>query len=227
MHAVLVHMRPRGQCPCFVSASWSKICSNTGPTIARASVTPPVDPGALTMRAAAESREVIPTKPRESPAVGDVRAPRSLICSANPPRRATSNGAVASGVRSRGEIPVPPVVKTNRHPSFKAQSRASRTDSTPSGTTATGSKLSQWYPNSVSIETARGPDWSITSPAVHRSETVMMRALIFSTLRCYRRCIHPCLARNPAPSTMAIFTPLQADQITVVQPSPANRHFST
>lgn len=92
-----------------------------------------------------------------------------------------NNGSVASGVRSRGEIPVPPVVTTSRHPFSSASLKALPTESIPSGTTVTGSTLSQLYPNSASIEAAKGPDRSKAAPAAQRSETVMMRALISST----------------------------------------------
>ena len=157
------------------------MCSSIGPITVRVSRTPPVEPGALMMRAAWSPREVTPTRPRDSPARAEPCAPRARTCSASPSRRATNNGSVASGVRSRGEIPVPPVVTTSRHPFSSASLKAPPTESIPSGTTVTGSTLSQLHPSSASNEAAKGPDRSKAAPAAQRSETVMMRALISST----------------------------------------------
>ena len=51
--------------------------------------------------------------------------------------RVTRSGSVASGVTSRGEMPVPPVVKTKRAPSSTAAVIAARMASTSSGTITT------------------------------------------------------------------------------------------
>lgn len=49
-----------------------------------------------------------------APAVGTCLSPRALICSPNPGSMRAHTAAVASGVTSRGEGPVPPVVITRQ-----------------------------------------------------------------------------------------------------------------
>src|SRR5690606_6926962 len=112
--------------------SWSRTCSRSGPSTAMVSSTPLVLPGALTTTAS----PTVPASARLSTAPGASLRRRTASTSPGSSRSRTS--AVASGVRSVGLTPVPPVVRTTRAPSASADRSASRTGSTPSGTTRTG-----------------------------------------------------------------------------------------
>ena len=90
--------------------------------------------------------------------------------------RVARRGSVASGVTSRGERPVPPVVNTRRAPDAAADVIAARMASTSSGMTVTEAST----PCSARRRAARGPERSSAVPAWHRSETVMTRAGIMS-----------------------------------------------
>ncbi len=88
-------------------------------------------PGRLTTTA---PPSVTPASPRDSTAVAG--PPERRIASARPGSSSSISGRVASGVRSRGETPVPPLVSTTRAPASSAAEIASPTLVTPSGTTA-------------------------------------------------------------------------------------------
>src|SRR6478735_2229970 len=132
--------------PTTCSTAWR----TTGSRTPRPSFTPPREPGRFTTR----QSPAIPARPRESIAVGTPLAtPAARIASAMPGTSRSSSGAVASGVRSVGVSPVPPVVRTSRAPAATAAAIASRTGS-PSGTT-TGSPHSK--PCSRSQPAISGP----------------------------------------------------------------------
>ena len=97
-------------------------CSIIGSIAASPSRTPLVDPGRLMMSVRART----PASPRESAARGKVVSESNRMRSAIPGASRSSTARVASGVRSRGARPVPPVVSTRSatSPSHQATSCA-------------------------------------------------------------------------------------------------------
>ena len=71
-------------------------------------------PAGLPGRLSASELPMVPQSPRERAAKGVCFNPSARIISTTPSRRRSHTLAVASGVTSRVEIPVPPVVTTNR-----------------------------------------------------------------------------------------------------------------
>jgi hypothetical protein len=100
-------------------------------------------------------------------------APRRRSSSAMPGTSRVMTRAVPSGVWSRSETPVPPVVTSSLTPATISAVRARSTLSAPSGTTTASA---QSNPASRSAATAIGPLASSRSPAAERSETVRTAA---------------------------------------------------
>src|ERR671938_999408 len=82
--------------------------------------------------------------------------------------------SVASGVRSVGDSPVPPVVRTTSYPAATASRKAASTGS-PSGTTTGPSTMK---PIARRPSTSTGPPRSSYTPAAARFEAVTTRALV-------------------------------------------------
>ena len=141
--------------------------ASRGPTAPTASRTPPTDPGAFRTKAREPRCSTIPASPRESAALGTRGLSRRRF--SIPGILREMRGAVASGVRSRLVMPVPPAVTITRAPFSTAARIAPWTLSMPSGTTA-GPVTD---PNLPSRSAARGPDRSSRAPCAQRSETVM------------------------------------------------------
>src|SRR5262249_55713255 len=108
---------------------WSTAWTSRGSSTARPSRTPPVEPGRLTIRV----RPATPASPRDSAAVGTFSRPNARMASAMPGTSVPITARVASGVRSVGEMPVPPVVTMTSYPASTPARRAASTGS-PSGT---------------------------------------------------------------------------------------------
>src|SRR5262249_6672753 len=98
--------------------------------------------------------------------------PYARIASASPGTARSSTRAVASGVRSVGDRPVPPVVRTT---SYRAETafRSSASTGSPSATT-TGPSTSK--PNVRRPSTSTGPPRSLYTPAAARFEAVTTSA---------------------------------------------------
>ena len=91
------------------AGSWSSACGNTSASTSRASRTPPVDPARLTTRQPSAAPGDAARQHGGRHAGGDAARPDRLR---EPRHLAVEDGAVASGVRSVGVRPVPPVVTT-------------------------------------------------------------------------------------------------------------------
>ena len=101
MDEIDCHRQPRGR-------------GSTGARIeARLSSAPRWLPGRLTIRV----EPLRPATPRESQAKGLRSAPRARMASARPGASRSMTRRVASGVRSRGPMPVPPAVRIRAAPS--------------------------------------------------------------------------------------------------------------
>ena len=104
--------------------------AGTGTMRVRDSVTAAGLPGRFTTNVL----PVTPTSPRVSAACGDFRRPCSRNISGMPGSSRSSTVAVASGVWSRGDTPVPPVVTMRRACEPSTRRSSTLTLATPSGT---------------------------------------------------------------------------------------------
>src|SRR5690606_25742022 len=127
--------------------NWSTACRSSGSSTARPSFTPPLDPGRLTISV----RPATPARPRESAAVATFSRPYARMASAMPGTSWSMTRRVASGVRSVGEMPVPPVVTTTSYPA-SAPARSAASTGSPSGTICGPStvKPSRHRPSAIS-----------------------------------------------------------------------------
>ena len=87
-------------------------CRSRATIAARPSSAPRLLPGRFTIKVSL----FIPAIPRESHAYGLLSAPRERMASARPGASRSITRSVASGVRSRGPMPVPPTVSTSDAP---------------------------------------------------------------------------------------------------------------
>ena len=118
----------------------------------------------------------------ERPAAGARERPREPAERIDPTHRLGESGglsvedrSVASGVRSRGENPVPPVVTRSPAKPSLISRRAPATDSTPSATTLRSSMMKPLAPSDAS---SCGPLRSSLRPLATVSETTRIRAFI-------------------------------------------------
>ena len=116
-------------------------------------------------------RPRLPASCRERIAVGTDCKDTARICSPNPGYKRSHTALVASGVTSRGDGPVPPVVTTSAHPVSSTSSRsvASICGCSSGMTRRTGC---QSRSQRVSTSWMAGPERSSYSPELARSETV-------------------------------------------------------
>lgn len=135
------------------------------PTASRYSIAPADEPGVLRMR----PRPTTPARGLDSRPGGFA----NRIASARPGASRSNTNNDASGVRSRGEKPVPPVVTTRPEKSCVNARSAEATDSTPSGTTRRSTIEKPARSKCWAINT---PDSSSLRPACTESETVRILA---------------------------------------------------
>ena len=123
------------------------------------------EPGVFTMR----QRATVPLRERES-------APNGLVARMSSSKPGASRSRicnVASGVRSRGEKPVPPVVTMRPANPRDIASSDDATELTPSGTTRTSSTSK---PESIRRALRSGPAPSSRRPSLTESDTVSIFA---------------------------------------------------
>mmetsp|Transcript_4217 Transcript_4217/g.14669 ORF Transcript_4217/g.14669 Transcript_4217/m.14669 type:complete len:201 (+) Transcript_4217:160-762(+) len=128
----------------------------------------------------------MPAAARESTAIGSLRRVSSRMTCGMPGRSFSATASVASGVTSRGDTPVPPVVSTRFTPAAAAEeeevhsARLASIAPRSSGTTAVASTASEKAPVCSPYcrrhATASGPDSSSYTPAEARSLTVRTAA---------------------------------------------------
>ena len=117
----------------------------------------------------------MPAAARESIARGVMARDAARMASGMPGVRRSQTARVASGVTSRGEKPVPPVVTTRAAPVWSARrTRAASMSGCSSGTTPV-SRME--YPASSSREHTSGPASSGRWPRKLRSLTVRTAAV--------------------------------------------------
>lgn len=141
--------------------------------LSRFSVAPATLPGRFTMSAVPR----MAAWARESGAIEVFLSEALRINSPNPGTARSHTDIVASGVTSRGAIPVPPVVTTSRAESPVAVSIAVAICSISSGTIMTASTSN---PAAVSICLTAGPERSSRSPREAVSLHVITRARIIA-----------------------------------------------
>lgn len=141
-----------------------------GNTAARQSATAAGLPGRLMM----SEPPRVPAICRDKMAVGTTLSEAARINSPKPARMRWHTCAVASGVTSRRDGPVPPVVNTSTHRSSSHKHRSAESiRSTSSGTNTLTGSHSLWI-DSESQSTTAGPPRSSYSPRNARSDTVTM-----------------------------------------------------
>src|SRR5437660_2238033 len=113
-----------------------------------------------------------PHTPRLSRAKGVFFSPSRRIRSATPSSILPQTERVASGVTSRAEIPVPPVVTTSR--AFRASSTIAFWIPPWSSATTLVSMIAKWC--SCRVRPTAGPDRSLRSPLAQESLTVRTAA---------------------------------------------------
>ena len=136
--------------------TWSRRCGSSSSSTRRPSATPPREPGRFTTTV----RPATPARARLSAAVGVAARPAVRIASATPGSSWSSTARVASGVRSPGFTPVPPVVMSTDGDPATAPRMASATSASATTTGASTSKPRSW-----SQSTMTGPVVSSAEPA--------------------------------------------------------------
>ena len=157
--------------PCSVfPSSRSSACGTSGNAASRELTAPAGLPGTLITSAAPS----VPHTARLKLAIGVSLRPSARINSATPSSSRSHTVRVASGVTSRGPMPVPPVVTTKR--AMPAAFRiASSIRSRSSGTVT---RDTVWKPFASNVRAKAGPDRSSRSPRAQLSLTVMTAALL-------------------------------------------------
>ena len=149
--------------PLSTCTAWGSRCA----TASRDSDAPLGLPGRLTIIAFARTAAV----PRDSAAVGVFSVPFRRISSAIPGITRSATPCVASGVLSRGPIPVPPVVRIK---SIRPESAHSRNCwRIVAASSETHSEEVTSHPRPRQAATTAGPDTSSRSPRA--TESLMVR----------------------------------------------------
>ena len=115
-------------------------------------------------------RPTMPATSRERQAFGVIASDAARMASGMPGAMRSHTAAVASGVTSRGENPVPPVVSTSATPRAAASRSSASIRSRSSGTRRVATTR---YPWRSASSTSAGPLASGRSPLNERSLTVM------------------------------------------------------
>jgi len=143
----------------------SSACGSKCATAFNEAIAPSGRPGRFKMSACA----AVPQSARLSGAYGVWFRPADRISSGMPSSNFVQMTRVASGVTSRGPIPVPPVVTTRRNRTAATRSASTRAPAS-SGHMV---ELLTLKPSSVRRATTAGPEMSSRAPAKQESLTVM------------------------------------------------------
>src|SRR6266567_1094849 len=154
-------------CSVFPASIWMA-CGRTSITDWRASTAPDGLPGRFRTKDVPQT----PQTPRLNRAKGVFFSPSRRIRSATPSSILPQTERVASGVTSRAEMPVPPVVTTSR--AFRASSTIAFWIPPWSSATTLVSVIAKWC--SCRVRATAGPDRSLRSPRAQESLTVRTAA---------------------------------------------------
>src|SRR5216684_8309619 len=154
-------------CSVFPASIWMA-CGRTSITDWRASTAPDGLPGRFRTKDVPQT----PQTPRLNRAKGVFFSPSRRIRSATPSSILPQTERVASGVTSRAEMPVPPVVTTSR--AFRASSTIAFWIPPWSSATTLVSMMAKWC--SCRVRATAGPDTSLRSPRAQESLTVRTAA---------------------------------------------------
>ena len=169
-------------------------CGRTGATASRPSTAPRGEPGRLTMSV----RPRTPATWRESIAAGSAARPAARIASASPGTSRSTTSRVASGVTSRGERPVPPVVRTRSAP-LSASSRSAAASASRSSGRQDEATISTGARRRRTAAATAGPERSSRSPRNERSETVTTATRSRAVTRRSRSCSARGAGGGPSP----------------------------